>query len=235
MLGCDISQDGLHFLGDFNYDQENGTWDRAIGDEEEQWRRICLKHRGLVVITKDLPEDSWDLRVDHARKNYFEQPTPNNQTFYRNLRRWMYGLMNIDVYGNMPELPSTSEAQNNFENKPWVRINLKKEPGGSSISDAILDEYIEKCNSLLKEQLLIYRDASIYLDCAHGRGLKLLKEIYPDIKPFRGEDDWIFYSSENSFFIINSYHPSYPIKQDYYYWMKDDVFKFFQEVHIFNN
>lgn len=235
--GGEVSADGLHYLGEFYY--EKGYWKRKPGNEERDWKLYCARKRGLVILTKDLnDEEAWDIREEHGRKNEVEEPTPSNCGFYRNLRRWIYGLLSMNNEGLMPEFPATYIAQECFERKPWVRMNLKKIPGSSSISNQELNKNIQDFRSLLLEQLVIYKDASIYLDCTHRHGIKLLREnLYSDIKAFgAGEDDWIYFSEEQHFFIVNSYHPSYCIpggEEAYYDRMKDAIHSFFQEYPTF--
>lgn len=230
-----VSEDGLHYLGDFFYNRENRCWGRDIGKEEEQWDIFCKKRRGLVVITKDLNSTTaWDIREEHGRVNSCEEATPSNYyAFYRNLRRWVYGLMNMDSAGTMPEFPDIYVAQACFENNPWVRINLKKVPGGSSVSYSSLSAYVDGFHDILIDQLKIYKDASIYLDCSRRYGIGLLKEIYPDVVPYgKGNDEWIYYSVKQRFIIINSYHPAYGFhggEEAYYNRMRGSVKKFFNE------
>ena len=228
-----VSPDGLHYLGDFYY--TNGCWGRDCGDEEEKWYQYCNRKRGLVVLTKELnDEKAWDIREEHARKNGIEEPMPSMQyPFYRNLRRWIYGLLNMNSDGLIPEYPPTNIAQECFETKPWVRVNLKKVPGGSSIDNGLLDQYVDKFRSPLLKQLVIYKDASIYLDCTRRRGIVLLSELYPDLKPFgEGNDKWIYFSEKHHFIIVNSYHPSYRHfsggEEAYYNRMRKAICSFFQ-------
>ena len=229
----EISPDGLHYLGDFYY--TNNCWGRYCGDEEKLWQSFCKLKRGLVILTKDLNDSTaWDIREEHARKNGIEEPTPSMQNaFYRNLRRWIYGLLNMNTDGLIPEYPPTNIAQECFETKPWVRVNLKKVPGGSSIDNGLLDQYVDKFRSPLLRQLVIYKDASIYLDCTRRRGIVLLSELYPDLKPFgEGNDEWIYFSEKHHFIIVNSYHPSYPVsggEEAYYNRMRNAILSFFQE------
>ncbi len=229
----EISPDGLHYLGDL-YDSNN-FWERDCGDEEKHWQLFCERKRGLVILTKDLNDSTaWDIRGEHARKDGVEEPTPvMHPAFYRNLRRWIYGLLNMDSDGLMPEYPDTITAQDWFEKKPWVRVNLKKVPGGSSIDNGVLTEYVDTFRNLLLRQLEIYKDASIYLDCTCRSGIGLLRELYPDIKAFGdGDDEWIYFSGKHHFIIVNSYHPSGCIRggeEAYYNSMRNAIHSFFQE------
>lgn len=190
-------------MGAFYY--TNNCWGRYCGDEEKLWQSFCKLKRGLVILTKDLNDSiAWDIREEHARKNGIEEPTPSMQyAFYRNLRRWIYGLLNMNSDGLIPEYPSTIIAQECFETNPWVRVNLKKVPGGSSIYNGLLAQYVDKFRSLLLKQLVIYKDASIYLDCTRRRGIVLLSELYPDLKPF-GEGNQIEASGLFFFLLIHS-------------------------------
>ena len=224
--------DGLHYLGKLSY-EENGCWEREPGDEEERWEDICDQKRGIVVLTKDLNDDQvWDIRIDHGRKNNIADPTPSRKGFYENLRRWIYGLMTMSESGEMPEYPTTEDAQEHFVKEPWVRMNLKKERGQGSVKDHVLHAHIEVTKESLKEQLKLYRRASIYIDCAKGEGIELLKQMYPNITSFSsGEKPRISYSEEYRFIIIESHHPSYPrMKRRTYY---DDMKKAVQDVQDF--
>lgn len=139
----------------------------------------------------------------------------------------------MDNKGNIPNFPDIETAQESFETKPWVRVNLKKVPGGSSIDNGLLALYVDKFRSLLQKQLVIYKDASIYLDCTRRCGIDLLRELYPDIKAFGdGDDEWIYFSEKHHFIIVNSYHPSYPVsggEEAYYNRMRNAIHSFFQE------
>lgn len=230
--------DGLHYLGKLSY-EENGCWERDPGNEEERWEDICDQKRGLVVLTKDLNDDQvWDIRIDHGRKNNIADPTPSRKGFYENLRRWIYGLMTMSDSREMPEYPTTEDVQGHFVEQPWVRMNLKKELGKGSVRDSVLHANIEATKESLKEQLKLYRRASIYIDCAKGEGIELLKQMYPDIISFSsGEKPRISYSEEYRFIIIDSHHPSYPRmkRRTYYDDMKKAVQDFFQKHHNFLN
>ena len=229
--------DGLHYLGKLSY-EENGCWEREPGDEEKRWEDICDQKRGLVVLTKDLNDDQvWDIRIDHGRKNNIADPTPSRKGFYENLRRWIYGLMTMSDRGEMPEYPTTEDVQEHFEKEPWVRMNLKKERGKGAVTDPVLHAHIEATKESLKEQLKLYRRASIYIDCAKGEGIELLKQMYPNIQMYpditsfySGEKPRISYSEEYRFIIIDSHHPSSRMKRRTYYDdMKKAVQAFFEE------
>lgn len=242
-----IVSDGLHYLGKFAY--KDGCWGKEAGDEETQWKKACEKKRGLVVLTKDLnlgkhdPKDTakliWDIREDHGRDNNDDNdkdPTPSAAAFYENLRRWIYGLMTMSDSGEMPEYPTTEDAQTHFEKEPWVRMNLKKEAGKSSVTTTILRAHIKATKESLKKQLKLYEGASIYLDCGYKEGRKLLEELYGDIVPFGSDKDpWIYYSEGHHFIIVNSYHPSYSRlwgeskRKEYYNEMREAVQTFFKE------
>ena len=231
-----IVPDGLHYLDEFSY-EENGCWKRVSGNEEERWKDICEQKRGLVVLTKDLNDgEVWGMRMDHGRKNGDRNAEPSSGAFHENLRRWMYGLMTMSDSGKMPEYPTNKEAQKHFEEKPWVKMNLKKELGENALADNALRAHIAASKKYLLEQLELYKDASIYLDCAIHEGRKLLGELYDDIVP-SGDDEypWVYYSEKHHFIIIDSYHPSAPRlwgeskRKECYSNMKEAVQNFFKD------
>ena len=233
--------DGLHYLGKVS--SEGGYWEREPGDEEQKWRELCKQKRGLVVLTKDLNDTQvWDIRMELGRDNNnpdINNPTPSTTKFYENLRRWRYGIMTMSESGEMPEYPTTEEAQEHFVEQPWVRMNLKKERGKEGLKDDVLDAHIAASKEYLQKQLKLYEGASIYLDCAKSRSIELLKQIWPDITPFSFEGKpRIYYSEERRFIIIDSHHPSaweYDnmrqriSEEDYYNEMRKAVQAFFKE------
>ena len=233
----EISYDGLHFLGDIFI--KDGCWGRMEGNEEEMWFKACARRKGLVIITKELndPGNPWDIRLETARRNFVEPAVPSGILFYKNLRNWVYCLLNIDGRGKTPDCPSVEVAQEWFENSPMVRINIKKSPGEGSTKYKSLSRIYEDKNmhSLLKEQLELYKDASIYLDCTRKWGIAYLMELYPDLRSFGdGDDEWIYYSEENKFIVINSYHPSYRLlngdyADEYYRKMQFAIRCFFKD------
>lgn len=236
-----IVPDGLHYLGDLSHDER--CWGRKPGDEEKRWEDICDQNRGLVVLTKDLNDDEvWNIRMDHGRDNNnpdINNPTPSDDKFHENLRRWIYGLMTMSDSGEMPEYPTTKDAQKHFVEQPWVRMNLKKELGQGYLDDDALRAHIAASKKYLLKQLNLYRRASIYIDCAKGEGIELLKQIWTDIALFSsGEKPRIYYSEERRFIIIDSHHPSAweydkmrqrVSEKEYYSNMRKAVQAFFRE------
>ena len=229
-LSDELSADGLHFGGSFVY-SDSDTWGRQPGEEEAKWDAVCAKKRGLVVLTKDLnDEEAWDIREEHGRKNGNAVPEPSMALFYRNLRAWVYGLMSMNKQGVMPEWPDARVAQAHFEEAAWVRVNLKKVPGGAKLTDKVLQGYINEFKDLLLEQLALYAGASIYVDCAKRMGVPLLRELYSDLQAFGADaDPWIYYSEKGQFIVVNTYHPSYVgLGQEHYDNMREAVADFFK-------
>ena len=229
-LSDEVSADGLHYLGCFEY-SGSGTWGRQRGDEEAKWAEACRQKRGLVVLTKDLnDEEAWDIREEHGRKNGNAVPEPSTAPFYRNLRAWVYGLVSMNEQGVMPAWPDARVAQAHFEETAWVRMNLKKVPGGSTLATKVLQDYIGEFKDLLLEQLALYAGASIYVDCANREGVALLRELYADVCAFGTDaDPWIYYSEKGQFIVVNTYHPSYVgLGQEHYDNMREAVADFFK-------
>ena len=144
--------------------------------------------------------------------------------------------MTMNDSGEMPEYPTTEDVQEHFVEQPWVKMNLKKELGTGSLDDDTLRAHIAASKKYLLEQLELYKDASIYLDCAIHEGRKLLGELYGKIVPF-GDDEypWVYYSEKHGFIVIDSYHPTAPClwgeskRKEYYSDMREAVQDFFNK------
>ena len=136
----------------------------------------------------------------------------------------------MNEQGVMPAWPDARVAQAHFEETAWVRMNLKKVPGGSTLATKVLQDYIGEFKDLLSEQLALYAGASIYVDCANREGVALLRELYADVRAFGTDaDPWIYYSEKGQFIVVNTYHPSYVgLGQAHYDNMREAVADFFK-------
>lgn len=209
-----FAKDGLLYRGEIFQDR-NGFWHRNRGNEENQW--LSSRYR-LMFLTKDLNDKcAWDIREETGRVNglkngYYE----NKLDFYKNIKMWSYGLLTIARTGNKPlfELANNDDVNGSFyENAPIVRINCKKQCGGSSIKDSKLFQYMGKY-PFWKEQVNIY-GANIIVCCGYsetnGGIVKNLlnKECGLNLQIQNGTGEWIYYSPTRDIIIINSYHPTY--------------------------
>ena len=55
-----------------------------------------------MILTKDLnDEEAWDIRAETGRNNFSgENNVVVSAPFYKNLMRWVYGLLTIDANGH---------------------------------------------------------------------------------------------------------------------------------------
>lgn len=208
--GNNLVTDGLLFRGKIYY--ENGCWHREEGEEERQWIDAS---RRLMILTKDLDDiDAWDIRQETGRRNTVAFDYNSSAPFYKNLRMWVYGLLNMKG-GRCPDYGIASNMDISgpyYEKAPLVRINCKKQCGGASINDNVLDIYLTRYADLLKSQIELY-DASILLCCGCKGGnnviLNFVRSFYlTDLECVPGTGNWIYYSPSTRKLVINSYHPS---------------------------
>lgn len=93
---------------------------------------------------------------------------------------------------------------------PLVRINVKKQSGGTSITNSVLKSYINDYADEIIEQINIY-DANILFCCGPGLGVairRLIKErILPDLEMV-SNNEWMYYSQSNKILVVDGYHPS---------------------------
>lgn len=212
----EIMPDGLLYRGPI-YQDNNGYWDREPGENETKW---FYARKRLLIITKDMNNDFWDIRVEHGLKNgkgntltsFSEVP------FYRNLRSWVYGLMNTSASGSYPSYKEAYDSKLNgpyYQEAAIARINVKKQSGDSSIKDSVLSEYINKYKNLIQQQLDFYKQADVILCCGSTSNsdksilIRTVEMLWlNDIEKF-DNDGWIWFSKTHNKVVVNCWHPSY--------------------------
>jgi len=205
--------DGLLFRGDIYY--EDGIWkrkrNRNPAKENELWNSSFPR---IMLITKeynDRDDDSGyvDLRQETLRYNYTgkDDVRTSQLRFHTNMMYHVFGLGNY-IDGQCPSWDELKLDKSRlfYESCPLVRINVKKQAGGGSVSDSTLKEYIERYKQYLNQQILLF-DADIIV--CYGRVIfdYFIQEFFPNIKTLK-EDPWVYFSEEKQKVIINSYHPS---------------------------
>lgn len=202
--------DGLLLRGEIYY--SGSFWHRKPGDEEERWNTAP---RRLLILTKDLNDDeAWDIRQETGRYNTAAFSYSRAIPFYKNLRMWSYGLLNVTRDG-CPPFSEASDMEKSgpfYENAPIARVNCKKQTGRGSIHNRELLMYLERYAPLLKRQIALY-DADIILCCGSSGGrnviLDFVKSQYlVDLQQIPGTGNWIYYSPSCGKIAVNSYHPS---------------------------
>lgn len=214
-----LCTDGLLYRGRIYY--EDGYWYREPGDEEAQWRDAP---RRLLILTKDLNDTvGWDIRQETGRANTVAFSYDRAAPFYKNLRMWSYGLLNVTAsrYPDFTEASNMNISGPFYESAPIARVNTKKQIGRSSIHNSVLMQYLDRYAPLLKEQIEIY-DANIILCCGFSANSNLIldfvrSQYLPDLAPVPGTGDWIYHSPSTGKIAVNSFHPSARIGYEYSY------------------
>lgn len=223
--GDNLAPDGLLYRGELHVStDEDSYWAIKRGDEEKKWE---TEPKRLLIVTKDLNNidedgseaEAWDIRVETGLKNDIHNKDYESCIcFYKRLRMWAYGLLNIDKDGNYPSFKEARNMKNSgpfYMEAPIARINCKKQCGSSSIPDAKLLSFMENYKDLLIENLKIYERADIILCCA-GSGIiknfirdNYLTDLIGIPTPNETNDNyWIYYSPSTKKVIINGWHPS---------------------------
>lgn len=209
--GDNFAQDGLLYRGDIFF--EDDAWHRKSGGEERLWEAADKK---LLILTKDLNDtEAWNIREETGRRNELTFDYSKTSPFYKNIRMWSYGLLNTDSDGNTPPFSEAKDMNVSgvfYEKAPIARVNCKKQCGGGSISDKVLEEYIRRYASLLLQQISLY-DANIIMCCGCKGDVNLIlnfvRNMYlKDLACVEGTGDWIYYSPSTGKVVINTYHPS---------------------------
>ena len=148
--GEEIAPDGLLYRGLFSY--ADGYWTRRPGDECRRWEQAP---RRVLILTKDLNDtEAWDIRCETGRRN-FSGPADATVSapFYKNLMRWVYGLLTVDRHGNtrpFDEADRPDTFRPFYDEAPVARVNCKKQPGGSQLTNSALQAFLTRYADLLE-------------------------------------------------------------------------------------
>ena len=143
--------------------------------------------------------------------------------FLPNIARMLYGLLNVSIKDNNPlsfdevksRMPDVRETWNNA---PVALIETKKNAGGNTVSDADMQEALNRDNKLLKKELDILK-ANILVCCdANDSQFNFVTGTYLegkkcvvilDSKEFQGfKPCCLYYYPEDKVAVIKSYHPT---------------------------
>lgn len=210
--------DGLLNKGEITY--MNNCWGREPGNEEQLWKEIFPR---VMFLTKDQndkdkneenEEAGWDIRKETGRTNATgKEHIQIASLFYYNYMLWLYGLHHTKMEGYPPfnDIKDPDTIRPFFDQTPVVRMNVKKEVGGSSLSNNTLQDNLNKYKDFIVKQMALY-DADIIVCCGGQSLLKnfVLDNYLPDLHPYvMGNGEWIYWSEKKHKVVIDSYHPSY--------------------------
>ena len=166
-------------------------------------------------------DEAWDVRAETFHEKGDLLP-PDNKTisssfFYCNEACLLYGLLNTKPNKKILfDSFSWQEALEFSDEKIFARINCKKEVGGPSISDYILQKEIGKYYDPLKAQI-INLDADILICCGSQNDENLILNTVYDIyeKEFKymnfidGKGTGMHYNKKRNKLAIDAYHLAY--------------------------
>lgn len=236
-----VVKDGMMYRGKITFEKDD--WDREQGDEYERWESAPLR---LLMLTKENisdcgDNDSWDKRQEIAcnNKEAYEECRTTYPKFYKNYIRWIYCMLKPEKVNGLWQAPSFDEASDwkksmryMTDEAPLVRMNVKKQSGGTSITNSVLESYINDYADEIIEQINIY-DANIIFCCGHGSLIRpLLKErVLPDLEQVDEKGNWMYYSPTRKVLVVDGYHPSQRTytHEDVYNWLKEAYEDFLQQ------
>lgn len=201
-------------------DEDGKTyWGRERENENEQWH---YADRRILFLLKDPNSNpDQDMRCWIGRQN----PTTITNQFYKNIALWFYGVNTIKEDGTyipFEKANNPTEFSKYFDDFPIAIVNIKKESGGSTISDEALLQYVglatEEYNkygncfgNYLHRQIAEILNPNIII-CGGGLKIRVVLEIvqkiiFPNLN-FIKFDNWVYYNEEKKIILIDSYHPS---------------------------
>ena len=237
-IGEDVEKffayDGIMNKGEFAFDENksDGTIIRKpSGNENTLWNDCPLR---VLFLTKEentggdentVGDEAWDVRAEtfHEKGDLLppENKTISSSFFYCNEACLLYGLLNTKPNKKILfDSFSWQEALEFSDEKIFARINCKKEVGGPSISDFVLQKEIGKYDKSLKAQILNL-DADILICCGSQNGkniiLETVKKFYE--KEYKEEFEYVdcvkdkgtgmHYNKKRNKLAIDAYHLAY--------------------------
>lgn len=185
--------------------------DRSI-DVEEQWNS---SKRKVLFILKDQPTQYADdvrfwLRDVEGKDNTTRQ---NNRVlrprFIHNIANIFYGLQNVDRHKPVPlEQVNFDDIKDCFNTVPFAFIESKKQGGGTSITNSVLRNYLDRYASFLKEEIDILKPNMIV--CTSEIIYKHIIKLFSshEIVEFEGHNSVKLVIKEEPVLLFCSFHPS---------------------------
>lgn len=214
-----FAPDGIMFRGEKDqYSNPDGSitserYEDEHNKENELWANAPIRY---LFVTKDQNAwggSAWDVRGETARYELDSNSIPLR--FYRNFLYLLYGLSHTsgDAMCGYDDF-SNAQAIETFDSIPLARINVKKQAGTKSISNAILAKYMERDKDFIVRQIKNL-DADIIICCGYSEyadksGNLILNFLNENLYNFQKVvEDWIYYDKVSNKVAINAWHLSH--------------------------
>ena len=189
-----------------------GTYREESGTENNLWANSPLR---ILFLTKDQNTgggEAWDSRTVTGRMRLDTDTIPS--AFYRMMMYLLYGLVHTNCQSACDYTFSNADAIHLFDNYPLAHVNVKKEAGGSSVSNDLLRFYLERDREFIREQILNL-DADLIVCCGYSdqieeSGNLLLNFLNNNGYSFEqfSSRGWVYYDASQNKVAINTYHLS---------------------------
>lgn len=204
--GSSIVYDGLCWKAiiDAKPDKANRNWPECLWTDSE--RRVLFL----------LKEPNGNPNEDYKDWDWSER----RETFGNILAYWLEGILSTTAE-KRPSYDNLSSRKEIFRKCPLALVNLKKLSGGSSANWNTIWRYAQKDQETLRKQIRGILNPNIIV-CGGSNDVNddyrkvitiALELIFPDIKEgFKKINNWCYYNSNEDIVLIDSYHPSFPMK-----------------------
>ena len=214
-----FAPDGIMFRGEKDqYSNLDGSitserYEDENNKENELWANAPIRY---LFVTKDQNAwggAAWDVRGETARYELDSNSIPLR--FYRNFLYLLYGLSHTydDAMCGYNDF-TNAQAIETFESIPLARVNVKKQAGIKSISNAVLARYMDRDKDFIVRQVKNL-DADVIICCGYSdsvdkSGNLILNFLNDNLYNFKNViNDWIYYDEDKNKVAINAWHLSY--------------------------
>lgn len=181
-------------------------------DVEKEWAK---SHQRVLFILKDQPTKYSDdvrfwLRNVEGKDNTTRQANRELVSrFIHNIANIFYGLQNASTQNPLPlEQVSFDAVKECFNTIPFAFIESKKQGGGTSITNKVLIEYLDKYSTFIKKEIEILKPNMIV--CTSGVIYKRILDLFSpnEILEIEGHNSIKIVNREKPILIFCSFHPS---------------------------
>jgi hypothetical protein len=201
--------DGIMHKGESTR-SKSGYWSRERANEDQLWHNA--PRRILFLMKEPNGNPGEDIREWNGIGRH---GTKIGGNFFTNLSIWLYGLSSIELDGKYPSFSKANEYRTwstAFENLPLAIVNVKKESGGSTVSNDVLLDYNTKENGknakYLRKELEILKPRIIVCGGGSGTILWIVKNLAYRGVQFAKINPRIHFNEGRGLVLIDSYHPS---------------------------
>lgn len=229
-----FTPDGLLNRGEYIKHSDTCFARQSSGSEGKLWEQC---NRRILFVTKDQNtggDEAWDVRTETGRNR--QDSDAIRYRFYRMLMYITHGLTHTTPTYRQDYTFSKQEAIETYDTYPLARVNVKKEAGRQSVTNAELKHYMKQDGDFIARQINNL-NAHIIVCCGYSESVEDTGNLALNFLNHHGyhfdqfsNDGWVYVDRSRKCIAINTWHLSYCRvgEEAVYYGIINDYFAFLQ-------